>query len=360
VKGRKMTRMLGSLVLMLAAAAAGAIAGPQIAVDLSTYTFPDTAEGIAVAHTFLLSNVGDRELVIESAVPGCHCTAVALAKSRLQPGESVGLYALLDTEGLSGHTTRGITITSNDPGRWGDHKLNVAFAGNVIERQPYQTSVSDLFYDSHILLDVREPAAYAAGHLVGALNLPSNQAATFAAALPAGAMVVFYDQSGASSVLSAVTQAFHGGGVAAVYALRGGLNLWQQSYGSVRIAAGAATAWQFLDVSGARAYSSSAAVQLYDVTQLLSDYVLIDIRSASAFAAGHIVGAMNLAEGAVSAFIETLPRSAPVFVYSEDGADSDRLVYSLWMRGSRARSLLGGLSEWTKQHENYLIVSSSD
>ncbi|MCX6100549.1 MAG: hypothetical protein NTV92_03855, partial [Candidatus Bipolaricaulota bacterium] len=64
-------------------------------------------------------------------------------------------------------------------------------------------------------------------------------------------------------------------------------------------------------------------------------------------------------ETEISAFIDTLPRATPVIVYSADGTDSDRVVYNLWMHGSRALSLLGGLAEWQKQHANYLIVLSA-
>jgi len=124
--------------------------------------------------------------------------------------------------------------------------------------------------------------------------------------------------------------------------------------------AGADASWgAFLDVSGARAYSAAGALKYYDVSQLRSDYVLVDIRSASAFAVGHLAGAVNLSEASVSAFIDSLPREVPVIVYSADGADSDRLVYALWKRGSRAQSLLGGLAEWQAQHGNFLVVSSA-
>jgi rhodanese-related sulfurtransferase len=310
-----------------------------------------------VVHTFVLSNVGNQELVIESAVPGCHCTTAELSTNRLQPGQSVELRAVLDTNGFSGHVVRTITITSNDPGPYGNHQLIVSFAGNVVDRQPYHKAVSDLYYASFVLLDVRDAGAYAAGHLIGAMNVPASQAASIAAALPPGALTIFYDQDG--STATSVSQALRGGGLAAVYALRGGLALWQKSYGSVRMTAGADASWgAFLDVSGARAYSSSGTVQPYDITKLRGDYVLIDIRSASAFAAGHLAGAVNLSETDISALVGSLPREVPVIVYSADGADSDRVVYALWMRGSRAQSLLGGLAEWQKQHGNLLIVAS--
>jgi rhodanese-related sulfurtransferase len=330
-----------------------AAAAPQIAVDLATYNYPDTVEGIAVVHSFVLSNVGDQELVIESAKPGCHCTTAELSTNRLQPGQSGELRAVLDTSGVSG--ARYITVRSNDPVH---PTITLYLTGNVIDRQPYQKPVSDLFYNSYLLLDVREPAAYATGHLLGAMNVPANQAASYAAGLPPGALTIFYDQDGSTAM--AVSQALRGGGLAAVYALRGGLALWQKSYGSVRMTAGADASWgAFLDVSGARAYSASGALKYHDVSQLRSDYVLVDIRSASAFAAGHLAGAVNLSEASVSAFIDSLPREVPVIVYSADGADSDRVVYSLWMRGSRAQSLLGGLVEWQKQRGNFLIVASA-
>lgn len=354
-----MKRTLAIFAISLICTTVGALAEPRLAVDMATYNYPDTVQGIAVAHTFVLSNVGDAELVITDVAVGCHCTTAQLPKDRLQPGESVGLYALLDTEGFSSRLVRTITITSNAPGPYSDYKFNLSFAGNVTARQPYQSPVSDLFYDSYLLLDVREPAAYAAGHFVGAMNVPASQAASFASGLPAGTLTIFYDQSGVSSTLTAVTQALHSGGVAEVYALRGGLNLWQRTYGEQRTAVGADTSWgSFVEVSGARAYSSSNAVQSYDITQLRSDYVLIDIRPGSSFAAGHIAGAVNLPETSISALVDGLPRETPVIVYSADGADSDRVVYSLWMRGSRVKSLLGGLAEWQKQHGNYLIVTS--
>jgi rhodanese-related sulfurtransferase len=232
--------------------------------------------------------------------------------------------------------------------------------GNVVARQPYQEPVGDLFYDAYLLLDVRDPAAYAAGHLVGAMNAPASQATAYAAALPPGVLTIIYDQDG-STVMAALRE-FRSGGLTAVYALHGGLDQWQRSYGLARTAAGVDMSWgAFLDVSGARVDSSvpSSALQDYDVTKLRSDYVLIDIRSASAFAAGHLAGAVNLPEASVSEYLETLPRATPIVIYSDDGSDSDRIAQSLQMSGRLATSLLGGFAEWQKQHGNYLIVASA-
>ena len=177
---RTMRRILVALAMMVMLLGIAVAAAPRIAVDSATYEFPDTVEGIAVAHTFILSNVGDQELVIESAGPSCSCTKITteLPANRLQPGQSVELYALLDTNGLSGRDPKQITVISNDPTRQPPDELLLTMVGNVTERQPYQTSVGELVYDSYVLLDVRDPADYAAGHVVGAMNIPASQART--------------------------------------------------------------------------------------------------------------------------------------------------------------------------------------
>jgi thiosulfate sulfurtransferase len=357
-KRRTMKRVLGPLTLMILWLGLASSGAPQLAVDLATYEFPDTVEGMAVAHVFILSNIGDRELVIESAGSSCSCTKITteLAANRIQPGQSVELYALLDTNGISGRDPKQVAVMSNDPTR---PEFTLTMVGNVIAREPYQTSVGDLVYDSYILLDVRDPAAYVAGHLVGALNVPASQAATLASSLPPTVLTVFYDQDGESSSMAGVTQTLHGAGIAYVYALTGGFSQWQKSYGSTRIVRGEDASWgSFLDVSGTRSYSSSAEVDKYYVAQLRTDYVLIDIRSPSAFAAGHIAGALNLPETDVGAYIETLPRETPIIVYSEDGTDSESVVHDLWTRGSRAQSLLGGLALWRELHGSFLLVAS--
>jgi len=52
------------IVSLIAIGALGiaVIAGPNISVDNAVYDFGEVLEGIAVIHTFILSNVGDESL----------------------------------------------------------------------------------------------------------------------------------------------------------------------------------------------------------------------------------------------------------------------------------------------------------
>lgn len=359
---RMMTRTRVLLMLVVVWISVAASAAPRITVDSATYSFPATVEGIAVPHAFVLSNTGDQELVITNVGPSCKCTKIttALATSRLLPGESADLYAILDTCDLSGDVVKQAIVISNDPGSDGDYSLTLSFTGTIVEKQPHQESVGELFRQSYLLLDVRDPASYDAGHLVGAKNLPASQLAALASSLPAGVLTVFYDEHGESANLSAITQTLHAAGIPDVYALTGGFDQWQSSYGSMRVAGGQDTSWgPFLDVPGARSPAGPTQAKKYYVAQLRTDYVLIDIRAAATFANGHLAGAVNLLETELATYIGALPRETPVIVYSQDGTDSDRVVRDLWTQGSRARSLLGGLAQWRQLYGDFLLVESA-
>ena len=79
------------------------------------------------------------------------------------------------------------------------------------------------------LLDVREPAEFAAGHILGARNLPLAQIAARAAELDkwkAKPVIVYCDSgSRATSAMPLIKQR----GVAEVYNLSGGFPAWQQA-----------------------------------------------------------------------------------------------------------------------------------
>ena len=89
----------------------------------------------------------------------------------------------------------------------------------------------DAFY---VLIDLREPEAFAAGHLAGATNIPYTE---FTVAdlddrlgdLPSDAEIILYDQTGAQS--DTVAQILIAAGYVNAKSLLGGLDEWQRVYG---------------------------------------------------------------------------------------------------------------------------------
>lgn len=82
-----------------------------------------------------------------------------------------------------------------------------------------------------------------------------------------------------------------------------------------------------------------------------SDATVIDLRSAEAFARGHIVSARNIPFEELDASREKLARfkSKPILAVCDAGMNSTRAVDSLRKSGlDRVYGLKGGLNAWTQ------------
>lgn len=65
----------------------GQSAGPRIQFPDSVYHFGTVPMGTVVEHRFRYQNVGDAELVVSGAKPGCGCTRIDFRADTLAPGE---------------------------------------------------------------------------------------------------------------------------------------------------------------------------------------------------------------------------------------------------------------------------------
>ena len=72
--------------------------------------------------------------------------------------------------------------------------------------------------------------------------------------------------------------------------------------------------------------------------------LLIDVREADEYAAGHIPGAMNAPLSRIHAL--DLPRDRPLFLYCLRGSRSARAVGVLRRRGYRQVRSIGGISRY--------------
>lgn len=200
-------------------------AAPKIEVDEPIHAFGEVLEGIAVIHAFILSNTGDEPLVIEKVTVTCGCTTTALAKSTLFPGETVELQAMVDTAGFSGTINKAISVQSNDPQT---PKLTLHLTGDVKRGQAYNISVGDLNYLFYLLIDLRVQEDYAAGHLVGAINIPYADLESWIDRLPTGVLIILYDQDG--SLSDEAVQHLEEAGLPEAKSLLGGLNEWTRQF----------------------------------------------------------------------------------------------------------------------------------
>jgi len=216
------------VLTLIAVVALGAtlVAAPKIAVDNAVYDFGNVPEGVFVTHKFILSNVGDEPLTITSVRTSCGCTTITtLSQTTIVPGESVELEASLDTVNFHGTINKSIYVESNDPDT---ARLTLRMTGTATRLQPYHFSISTLNSWLYLLIDLRSPEAYAASHLMGAINIPLAELGDWVSRLPEGVMIILYDQDGTQSDLAA--QVLNDKGFPDAKSLMGGFTEWCRVY----------------------------------------------------------------------------------------------------------------------------------
>jgi rhodanese-related sulfurtransferase len=91
-------------------------------------------------------------------------------------------------------------------------------------------------------------------------------------------------------------------------------------------------------------------------------FVLVDIRAPESFVKEHIIGAINVPLENISRWTSEAAKSISdeliIYLYSEDGTESDRAAKMLRTKGySQFLSIVGGLKEWKNQNGRKFLVS---
>ena len=182
-----------------------------------------------------------------------------------------------------------------------------------------------------LIIDVRPPADYAAGHIQGAKNIPAYELGSLA--VPRDGKVVVYcpDPSCPSDTTAADKLA--GMGYSNVSVLEGGLAAWSKKGYPVERPKTVA--------KGPRQMPASEAKRKLDGGKIL----VLDVRPAPEFAAGHIPSARNLPLENLGA-APSIPKDRPVLVYDRVSARSRKAAEKLLEAGYEASELSGGLAGW--------------
>lgn len=100
--------------------------------------------------------------------------------------------------------------------------------------------------------------------------------------------------------------------------------------------------------------TSGKTVSIHEVTRLLNteNAILLDVRDAADFKAGHITGAININFTALAARLGELEkqRGKTIIVADKIGQQSAAAGKILLEKGFQVVRLSGGMSEWTAQN----------
>jgi rhodanese-related sulfurtransferase len=98
---------------------------------------------------------------------------------------------------------------------------------------------------------------------------------------------------------------------------------------------------------------SGRPISVHEVTQLLNKdaAVLLDVRDAAEFKAGHIVGAINIPHSKVAAELDKLEsHKSKIIIADKLGQHAGMVGRMLEKQGFVVRRLSGGLAEWQAQN----------
>ncbi len=85
----------------------------KVEFDKEIHDFGEIEQGEIVETTFLIKNVGDKNLYIVDAHGSCGCTVPEVTKEAIEPGESAPISVKFDSNGKSGEVTKTVMITCN-------------------------------------------------------------------------------------------------------------------------------------------------------------------------------------------------------------------------------------------------------
>lgn len=81
----------------------------------TTYEFGRIEQGTKVVHVFPFENAGGLDLTIDNLRASCGCTAALTAARTVTPAHGGTIEVTYDTARDVGHTTRTVTVYTNDP-----------------------------------------------------------------------------------------------------------------------------------------------------------------------------------------------------------------------------------------------------
>lgn len=98
-----------------------------------------------------------------------------------------------------------------------------------------------------------------------------------------------------------------------------------------------------------------------NVSQLPDDVLMVDVREADEWAAGHAVGAVHIPMGDVPARLDELPvTDDSLAVVCRSGARSGRVVQWLVQQGFDVVNVEGGMLSWSRHGKALTSESGQD
>lgn len=189
--------------------------------------------------------------------------------------------------------------------------------------------VRDAVAAGAIVLDLRVPRSYAAGHVPGAVTMQFNRADLADRAqlvLPRDQPLVVHAEP--EPIARVAVKLLRDAGFEVAGHLEGGLAAWKASD------------------------APTAELPLIDVDELhdaLDDYLVVDVREGFEYRHGHIAGAILMPSGEAWQRAGELPAGRPLAIVCGDQTRSAAVASMLLRAGRDPRLVMGGMVDWLER-----------
>ena len=86
---------------------------PKVQLNKMEHDFGTITEGAVVETEFMVTNLGESDLIISNASASCGCTVPDYPKQPLKPGETAPIKVSFNSAGKSGMQNKTVTLTTN-------------------------------------------------------------------------------------------------------------------------------------------------------------------------------------------------------------------------------------------------------
>jgi rhodanese-related sulfurtransferase len=185
-----------------------------------------------------------------------------------------------------------------------------------------------------ILVDLRDHKAVTAGHIPGAVSIPSGTLDDMKSQFPSykGAHILFYSDN-IDDIRSSVRKARKWGYKKSTVFL-GGVDAWTQA--GLNLEKGPAAS----EISYVRKISpGEISIADFDQAVKSGSSVILDVRTPSEFAAGHFSGAVNIPVDDMSVRCTELPKNKTIFAHCIQGVRAEMAFNILKDKGYKVKFL---------------------
>jgi rhodanese-related sulfurtransferase len=188
----------------------------------------------------------------------------------------------------------------------------------------------------HVLVDARSLDSAQAGHINGAVSLPTGKAKTVAKLLPdpkLKAPIIVYDGRGGEEAMN-VAKTLVAAGQSNVLVLNGGLIGWQAA--GYAINSGVPTATQIAYAPKPRPGSIAADEFRKLVASTPGDVLILDVRNPDEANAGMIKGAMLIPDEELAVRMKEVPKDKRIITHCATGVRAEMAYHKLKDAGYKA------------------------